>query len=915
MFRRRSLARALTVLCLSILLSGLTTNPDVIAQTTSGTLLGVVRDKSGKGLVETKITLENEENGNRRAARSDDGGNYTFFNLPPGNYKITASKPGFREQTFKGFPVQFNLKNVVRLPLFTLLTATLKGTVVDPAGRAVSGARVIVVGQSDNITHEAVTGQDGDYIISDLPLGNYTLTALWTDGRREMIGISPVPLSEQTMNAKFVAVLSPRRPSGDRRLASDAQGSDRRGTAPAQAAQFSRVAFTEPSAIRKAAPAVHSQATISPRPAVNRASTRAQTPSPATQPFENGSSAALLVNTTDAARSSNFSERQINALPIGGATAMRSFDELALLLPGVAPPPYTPGVRGPGVGFGIGTAGQFSVNGMRARSNNFSVDGSDNNDPDVGVRRQGFVALVPQSLESIKEISISTLLWDAELGRNFGGQINAVSKYGGNNYHGLVYALFSDSRLNARNFFDTNGKTPFTRTHAGAIFGGPIVRNRTHFFLSFEHDQTRASTTQHFSTPRLAERSLFGGTPFSAQTNAGTIGPFSNFTPLGGHILSLYPVPNNPAGPYGANSLTQVLPADGTGDVFSIRLTHQVTSNNSLNARYNFGDDRLTVPSVNRAIHSTLDSRTRSINLSLILDSALGPTLFNQARFSYGRTKLKFLEYPGSPFIFSAGGNTPFSRRSDTGPIGELHIVPYSAVGVDVFTFPQSRASNTFQYADSVSWSAGKHLIKFGGDIRRYQLNSLLDRLYRPKAVYAGGLLAEIEPRGTTVISGVQLASLGVASSVFQTLTSGPPNSTIGLRLTEFRVFMNDNWKVHPRFNLDFGIRYELNTVPREVNNQIEKALRFENVPVAGASRFDTAARTFRYNAAVNAYREIVDGRRSIYNPDRNDLSPHVGLAWALDAQLQTTLRAGYGIYYDTVLGRPVGQPVSQCLP
>ena len=99
---------------------------------------------------------------------------------------------------------------------------------------------------------------------------------------------------------------------------------------------------------------------------------------------------------------------------------MRSVDEFALLAPGVAPPPYTPGVRGPGVGFGIGTAGQFSVNGMRARSNNFSVDGSDNNDADVGVRRQGFVALVPQSLESIRAFEISTLLWDAELGHNFG---------------------------------------------------------------------------------------------------------------------------------------------------------------------------------------------------------------------------------------------------------------------------------------------------------------------------------------------------------------------------------------------------------------------------------------------------------------------------------------------------------------
>ena len=154
------------------------------------------------------------------------------------------------------------------------------------------------------------------------------------------------------------------------------------------------------------------------------------------------------------ARVSNFSGGLFEALPVGGATPMRSFDEFAQLAPGVAPPPYTPGARGPGVGFGVGTAGEFSVNGMRARSNNFSVDGSDNNDPDVGVRRQGFVALVPQPIESINDFAIATLLWDTELGRNFGSQLNAVSAYGGNAYHGNLYDFFKDSRLNERNLFD-----------------------------------------------------------------------------------------------------------------------------------------------------------------------------------------------------------------------------------------------------------------------------------------------------------------------------------------------------------------------------------------------------------------------------------------------------------------------------
>jgi len=117
------------------------------------------------------------------------------------------------------------------------------------------------------------------------------------------------------------------------------------------------------------------------------------------------------------------------------------------------------------VGAGVGSAGQFAVNGIRSRANNFTVDGSDNNDEDIGVRRQGFVALVPQPIESIQEYQVTTLLAPAQFGRNIGAQVNAVSKSGGATTHGALYGLFNSSQLNARNYFDTtfgNVTTPLT---------------------------------------------------------------------------------------------------------------------------------------------------------------------------------------------------------------------------------------------------------------------------------------------------------------------------------------------------------------------------------------------------------------------------------------------------------------------
>ncbi|MGB5036892.1 MAG: hypothetical protein WBQ66_09805, partial [Blastocatellia bacterium] len=604
--------------------------------------------------------------------------------------------------------------------------------------------------------------------------------------------------------------------------------------------------------------------------------------------------------------------------------------------------PYVPGVRGPGVGFGIGTAGQFSVNGSRARANNFTVDGSDNNDPDVGVRRQGFVSLVPQSIESVQEFQLSTLLWDAESGRNVGSQVNAVSRTGGNEFHGTLYGFFTDSRLNARNAFDFTGgasgdENPYTRVQAGFVIGGPIVKDRTQFFASYERQDINASVEQHFSSPTFDERRFanlpeFGvlrpipGPAFADIVYSTTSGS----TPLGANVLGLYPLPNNPGGPYGENTYTQELASSGGGNIVSFKVTHKFNDTNDLNVRYNFTDDDRLLPAVNRAINSTIGSETRTHNLSLILDTALSDTLFNQARFSYGRTELDFPEQPGSPFIFEASSTVPVNTAggtilfgSTTSPIGQLIIEPFSPVGVDVFTFPQGRTNNTYQFADSMSWTVGRHSMKFGGDIRLLQLNSFQDRNYRPQVVYGNGIRSfglltttgnETFPFGFNnlspifALSGVQLATVGVPSSVFQVISKDAPDSNIKLRFAELNFYFNDSWRVAPNFVLDFGVRYEYNTVPTEADNRIEDALSLANVPSTGSSQFDSPGATFFYNSAVSAVADLYGGREKIYDSDPNNFGPHFGFAWDPWSNGRTSLRGGYGVYFDSILGAVVSQ-------
>src|SRR5262249_22349275 len=204
---------------------------------------------------------------------------------------------------------------------------------------------ILVAKQGSALPRHTRTNQCGEYGIDDLLTGQYVITASSSDGPGEGAQSLPIELEEEHVRPSTITL-------------------EGVGPEPSPAAQI-------------------------PMP-------------PAT--LAQGEKIAGLAHTADVSRTGNFVDLQLHSLPVGGSSTMRSFDELAFLLAGVAPPPFTPGVRGPGVGFGIGTAGQFSVNGSRARSNTFSVDGSDNNDPDVGVRRQGFVALVPQSLESIREV-------------------------------------------------------------------------------------------------------------------------------------------------------------------------------------------------------------------------------------------------------------------------------------------------------------------------------------------------------------------------------------------------------------------------------------------------------------------------------------------------------------------------------
>jgi hypothetical protein len=643
-----------------------------------------------------------------------------------------------------------------------------------------------------------------------------------------------------------------------------------------------------------------------------------------------GSNNPTLVDLSDATNRGNYNSTVLTTLPLSG---IRSFDFFALLSPGVLPPPATGGASGPGVGPGVGTSGQFAVNGRRARSNNFTIDGSDNNDQDIGVRRQGFVSLVPQSIESLNEFQISTQLWDAELGRNFGSQANAVSRSGGNDVHGTFYGFLTSDKLNARNFFDLKGgasgdEDNLTRSQVGFVIGGPIKKNQTHYFGSFERQDLNATQENHFAVPSIKDRRFLEARPTPTVPNS-----------IGQAIFPIFPLPNNINGPYGVNDLARVLPLTFNGTVFSIKLTHKI-GNSVLTGRFNFTDDDSIIPAVGSAINATLGTDTRTQNLSLFYDSTVSSNSFNQVRFSYGRTTLAFPQQPGSPLLFGETADTlnlgllandiadfvrkepylsplttpygtfgPFGR---TGPIGQLIVTPFSPVGIDPFTFPQGRTNNTFQIADTFTKTVGNHSLKLGTDIKRNQLNSFLDRNFRPQLIFNGGLFQR--PNGTAqLLIGSDSAAVGVASQLLQTLAL-TPDSTIGLRFTEYNFFAQDNWKITSRITLDYGLRYEYSTVPVEANERIERTFNFQfpdpdpNIKRSQIGRQAQVDFENQLKNSIGAFNQFLDGRDKIFRADRNNFSPRVGMAIDLTGKGRTVLRLGYGLYYDQIIGSVTSQ-------
>ena len=568
-----------------------------------------------------------------------------------------------------------------------------------------------------------------------------------------------------------------------------------------------------------------------------------------------------MLRTESSAMGGVIDNRFILGLPLDG----RNFYQLSLLLPGVVP-------SAQGSAGSVRGAFTININGAREDANNFLLDGAYNGDPKLNG-----ISVTP-SVDAIREFEVATSTYDASFGRNAGGQVSVVTRSGGNQVHGTAYDFFSNAALDGSNFFAPAGQPApaYQRNQFGATLGGPIVKNRTFFFVDYEGTRFASGQPLVTNVPTAAERvGNFSHSTFSngygPPINPATGQPFPNLTipsyymnPIGSAIANLYPLPDRNVP--GANYVSSPSETDNQNH-FDTRVDHSIGRSDELFARYSFADDQLFDPFGGAGFSAVpgygLNIPSRQQNAVLGETHTFSPTLLYEMRLVFNRVANgDFQQGQGTSINHQLGLPELSSNPRDWG-LSLISVNGFSPLG-DEYTSPEHGVTNTYQFVDNLTWTHGRHLVKFGTDIRDLQQNAYRD----------------VQSRGFLNFTGLLLGN------PLEELLLGAPTETGGatmnnpehLRMNSEDLFVDDTWRVRSDLVVTLGLRYEYNS-----------------------PGVDAANRASLYDLSTGALQPVGQNGfpRGGYQPDYTNFAPQIGLAWSPGGRQTTVFRAAYGIHYD----------------
>jgi len=788
----------------------------------------------------------------------------------------------------------------VCLFLPTLLSAQgtsgrILGRIADPSGAVLSTVKVTATNDATGVSRSATSNDSGDYVFPDLPVGTYSLTF-------DLTGFKKAVRHAIALDVNQVITLNMTMQLG------------------------------------------------------------------ATQEVVDVTSEAPLVDTSSTQLGAVVNNRSVNELPLNA----RDSYQFLQLQPGVQSQLGSSG----GTFYGSDSAGSVSVNGGRDRANNFSVNGGDANDQFVNL------PTIQPTPDAIEEFRVISNTFDAEYGRNSGAVVNVVTKSGTNQWHGNVYEYFRNKVLNAQGYFNTI-KPQFNQNQFGGTFGGPLRKDRTFFFVSYEGRRVRQGISGDLVTvPTPAERTgdFSQNGPFSGGIDANT-GIFlaqaldgrpgcDTALNLPGGIANLpqQPNPNNNNAPYipwtevfpaaviptacqdpvaadllrfvpGSNrpdGLTyQAVPASAdTQNQFTLRLDHHINDHQNFTFYYYFTNDANFQPFYDfqasganiPGFGANVGSRYQQFNPSHTW--TINNALVNEFRFTYMREGQLTFQHPQSTGSVQSSCSSAtaqavcFNGTSDSSAINSLIAgslsdptkagittgLPSNRTGVPFVNVSGGFAigngwegelpqvGNSFMWADNLTWVKGNHQFKFGADIRRSRFDQTLYYNVSGQFTFDSSTLNAI-----TSADNYPGYLLGTADSYSQGSAQRE-----NVRSTGVYLFAQDSWKVKPSITLNYGLRWELDTPLTDVLHHVQTFRPGQNTtqyPCYLTPDEQAVLGPDCATAGVLPTGLVVPGDQGVQagltQTYYKAFAPRVGIAWSPGASGKTSIRAGWGLFYN----------------
>jgi hypothetical protein len=559
-------------------------------------------------------------------------------------------------------------------------------------------------------------------------------------------------------------------------------------------------------------------------------------------------SEAPLVDTTSTQLGAVMDAHQVSNLPLNS----RDTYQLLQLQPGVQ------GVGGSDLFYGSNTAGAVSVNGGRGRSNNFNVNGGDSNDLFVNA------PAVQPTPDSIAEFRVLSNTFDAEYGRNSGAVINVVTKSGTNGWHGSFYEFLRNQMFNSRGYFDPR-RPDDKQNQFGGTFGGPIIKDRTFFYVDYEGQRESGAQSGTSCVPDPAVIT-------AAEADIAARGETLNSVTQALLARHPWPTPNLSAGVSDTSGCTAANLSLSTlfknrVDSMIAKVDHNFNSNNLLTGRYYFGDSDQSFPFAQLAggllpgFNTITPTRVQLVSLSYV--KVMGTSL-NEARLGWNRFVEGFFPQDHSFNPSSIGLDTGVTSPFDFG-LPKISVGGFSVIGA-TNSVPRSRVDSNWHFIDNYGWKSGRHDFKVGYEFRRTTIQLIQDNTFRGRLSFG----SIPDPNG-----GPDL--LPPLEAFLEGMPSGGKETQGNSKRHSFEnnhgFYFQDSFRWTPRLTVNYGMRWDYFGVVGEKSH-----LFYQLDPTSASDLSPT---------------------NQLYNKDYNNFAPRIGLAYDVNGKGRTVVRAGWGLFYD----------------